>query len=137
MRTLLEVSAFVLLVGSCGYFCRAYLAFRFERLLDRIIEFEKRVRGGWYRKANPNERCPSCGHRIGAIFYNPESQRLMHTCRICNAVWPQKARISPQAWDIVGNTMKANQDQIETVREAFERANTPIIPANKKEANVN
>jgi hypothetical protein len=129
MRIFLEITSCLLFLSAGG----TYLYFHAEQLLDELIEFQKKVRGGFYRTANPNERCPACGAKNGTIFYTPETQRLMHTCNVCNASWPEKPRIPSHAWDLVGKTMQANQDQIADVREIFERANKPVIK-NKKEA---
>lgn len=41
------------------------------------------------RKIDPNDRCPSCGHREGQIrAYDNEGRPLVqHTCKVCLAKW--------------------------------------------------
>src|SRR5579863_8948949 len=90
----------------------SYVYWRAEQILDRIIEFQKRVRGGYYHKEKTNPRCPSCGHKNGEIFYNHEVQRLMHHCLVCQAVWPARTRIPVEAWDYYGKVMKEDQDRV-------------------------
>lgn len=109
-----------------------------ERVLDRVIEFERRRRGGYYRTIKKNQMCPACGSKNGEIFYNPEIQRIVHTCGQCNAAWPEKPRVPASAWDFLGRDLKANADQADTVREIFRRANTPILakPQDEKQAEV-
>lgn len=41
------------------------------------------------RKIDPNDRCPSCGHRDGLIraYDNNGKPLVQHTCKVCFAKW--------------------------------------------------
>jgi len=112
--------------------CATYLRFRGERLLDRIILFQQRVRSGYYCKINPNAKCPSCGSRDGEIFYSSELQRIVHTCHVDNAMWCDMPRIPAKVWDFAGRDLKAAGDHKEDIREMLARANRPIVPKSEE-----
>ena|SRR5271157_1028586 len=130
-----QVAAAIFSVSAAG----AYLWFRGGRLLDGLIERQKRVRGGFYKRVKPNEWCPSCGAKKGQIVWNPELERVIHGCDVCGANWPEKPRVPAHAWDILGKQIKYNRENAEDVKETFARANAPIKLKDtpKKEEAVN
>jgi len=100
------------------------LLWRGEALLDYIIEVQKRYKGGYYKKINPNEKCPSCGACEGLIFYNTKIQRVVHSCQVCHAPWTELPRIPVTAWDFVGRDLKLAGEQESDIEEVLHRANS-------------
>lgn len=43
-------------------------------------------------RRDPNETCPSCGHRDGSLQAVERNGQMLvqHTCRICKAQWHEK-----------------------------------------------
>jgi hypothetical protein len=114
-----------------GGFVSAYLWFNaariLERTLDTIILFQARVRGGYYRKIDPNERCPSCGAKDGEISFNPMIQRVVHTCNVDGAQWAEKTRIPVEKWDFVGRDVKHVGDKKSDLDAIMDRANAETL----------
>jgi hypothetical protein len=120
-----QTAAAIFSVSAAG----TYLWFRGERILDGLIEYQKRRRGGFYKTIKVNGWCNACGHRNGEISWNPEVERVMHTCNVCGASWPELPRVPAHAWDYLGKMIKERRDNAEDVKEVFARANTPIKPS--------
>ena len=127
-----EIIAAVVVLSGVG----GYLYLRGERLLDSIIERQKRRKGGYFKKIKINEWCPGCGHRAGDIVWNPELERVIHNCQKCGATWPEKPRVPAHAWDVLGKMIKFNRESAQDVKDVFTRANVPIeLKQDKSETN--
>lgn len=118
------------LLGTYLYFSGRSLV---ERTLDGIIEFQKRLKGGYYRRLNPNGCCPSCGRKSGEISFNYVIQRVVHTCNICGAQWAELPRLPFHAWDFVGRDVKHVGDKKSDLDAIMERANATSLHKDKAE----
>src|SRR5271167_2994099 len=115
-----------------------WLYFHGERALDAIIDYQKKRRAGYFKKSKVNEACKACGWKKGDIVWNPELERLIHSCQVCGATWPETPRVPAHLWDILGKMIKFNRESAQDVKEVFERANAPIeIKKTPEEAAVN
>jgi hypothetical protein len=112
----------ILTVGGAG----TWVYFYGDHALDRVLDFQKRMKAGYYRKSKVNERCKACGHKHGTIVWNSELERLMHECQVCGATWPELPRVPSHLWDILGKMIKFQNENAQDVKEAFARANKPI-----------
>jgi len=86
-----------------------------ERFLDWLIAWIYKRRA-----VNPNARCPACSAKQGSIRYDPETQKVLHSCAVCSAVWPENPRIPPHAWDLAGKFMKQRADSVDNIKKLFD-----------------
>jgi hypothetical protein len=61
----------------------------------------------YFRKIDPNERCPGCGHRSGKIQWESElvwpdktKGAVLHRCAICSAAWGEKPIHKAADWAV-------------------------------------
>lgn len=106
-----------------------------ERALDRVIEFQKRLKGGYYRRIDPNAKCPSCGAKDGEIAFNPLLQKVVHTCHVDQAMWAENPRIRAEAWDFVGRDAKFADGKKSDLMEIMDRANAATLRKPGEKAN--
>lgn|SRR5208282_3918591 len=132
----------ILTSSSVALLTATYLYFYGDGILDAIIEHQKKVKGGFYKKINRNEKCPNCGLEggflgrlfprwdlvcTGEITWNAQLERCIHGCKQCGATWPEKPRIPSNVWDLVGKMIKHDAEHAEDIKSVFEQANRPIV----------
>lgn len=127
LRTIIAVGTTLLVSGT-------YLYFRAEKVLDGIIEVQKRYKAGYYGHAAFLSKCPACGSRRSDIVWNSERKRLIRGCRRCGAIKPEQPRVPASAWDFVGRDIELIGDRKEDIREQLARANAPIMPKKDQKA---
>jgi hypothetical protein len=71
--------------------------------LRRLYE---RIRLWLWRRAvaraaiHPDEKCPACGNRSGEIRWSALHEAVIHRCRVCGALWPERPIVEAKAWKV-------------------------------------
>ena len=109
-----------------------------DRLLDMCLEWQKKSRAEAVARAkqravdarlrklaqskiDPNAQCLACGeYDCGEIKYDPTIQRVIHRCKVCNALRPEKPVYPVEVWDFVGRDMKKGKEREKEVMARFD-----------------
>ncbi|MGH9473067.1 MAG: hypothetical protein ACRD2H_11495 [Terriglobales bacterium] len=73
------------------------------KLLARFLLWLITTRRAWLgmvHRSDLHQPCPACGSmRKQRIRYAPEPAAVVHSCRRCDAIWPEPPQRKAKEWD--------------------------------------
>lgn len=89
------------------------------------------------QRVDPNAPCPACGAREGEIRFAPQYGQIIHRCKVCTALWPEKPIVQWDAWKVEIGEDQMVPEPIAMI-EAWKKAQMtpPPVPAPAQPANV-